>query len=247
MSNVLFLVLAGSLAGVLGTAGAITSLVSYPALLAVGLKAHSAAVANLVALVACWPGSAWASRDELAGTGRWLAWALPVAAVGAVLGSALLLATSSAVFSWIVPFLVATGSLALLADPARVARQRSGPQRPSRASLVPVWLISIYSGYFGSGSGVMLLALLLATFDARLPHANAAKNMLIGAGAVASATLFIVAGPVAWSATEPLAVGLLAGSLAGPRIARRLPEHFIRRGAAVLGLALAVDLLAQVL
>jgi uncharacterized membrane protein YfcA len=108
-------------------------------------------------------------------------------------------------------------------------------------------LISIYSGYFGSGSGVMLLALLLATFDARLPHANAAKNMLIGAGAVASATLFIVAGPVAWSATEPLAVGLLAGSLAGPRIARRLPEHFIRRGAAVLGLALAVDLLAQVL
>jgi hypothetical protein len=47
------LLLAGAMAGVLGAAGGITSLVSFPALLAVGVPTLSANVTNLVALVAC--------------------------------------------------------------------------------------------------------------------------------------------------------------------------------------------------
>src|SRR4051794_41659546 len=72
-----FLAAAGLVAGVVGTAGGITSLISYPALLAVGVPPLAADVANLVALVACWPGSALVSRRELAGAGRWLARGLP--------------------------------------------------------------------------------------------------------------------------------------------------------------------------
>src|SRR3569833_3500475 len=68
----LFLVAAGVLAGVVGTGGGITSLVSYPALLAVGLSPLHAAVADLVALVACWPGLVLCFCWVLAGCGRWL-------------------------------------------------------------------------------------------------------------------------------------------------------------------------------
>ena len=50
------LIAAGVLAGVVGTAGGITSLISYPALLWVGIPALPATVANTVAIVACWPG-----------------------------------------------------------------------------------------------------------------------------------------------------------------------------------------------
>ncbi|MEV0195186.1 sulfite exporter TauE/SafE family protein, partial [Nonomuraea sp. NPDC050691] len=67
--DVLLLAAAGLLAGLVGTAGGITSLISYPALLAAGLPALSANVANIVAAVACWPGAALASRPELAGQG----------------------------------------------------------------------------------------------------------------------------------------------------------------------------------
>lgn len=122
---------AGVLAGIVGTAGGITSLVSYPALLAMGVPALAANVANNVALVACWPGSALASRPELAGRGRWLRrWAW-VAAAGGMAGAALLLATPSRDFGRIVPFLVATGSLVLLAQPWISARL-SGAARDSR-------------------------------------------------------------------------------------------------------------------
>ena len=68
----LFLVGAGAAAGLVGTAGGITSLVSYPALLFAGVAPLQANVTNIVALVACWPGSAAASRPELVGRGAWL-------------------------------------------------------------------------------------------------------------------------------------------------------------------------------
>ena len=82
---------AGVLAGIVGTAGGITTLVSYPALLVVGVPALAANVANSVALVACWPGSALASRPELQGRASWLRrWAWISGAGGAV-GAVLLL------------------------------------------------------------------------------------------------------------------------------------------------------------
>ena len=108
------LVVAGALAGMIGTAGGIMSLISYPALLAVGIPALPANVANIVAGVACWPGSAVASRPELAGRASWLRrWSLAAAAGGGV-GAGLLLSTPDQAFNSLVPFLVAAGSLALL-------------------------------------------------------------------------------------------------------------------------------------
>jgi uncharacterized protein len=105
-----------------------------------------------------------------------------------------------------------------------------------------VAVVSVYSGYFGAGSGVMLLAVLLVFVDADLPRANAAKNMLVGAGSVAAAAVLVVAGSVAWSAVLPLAVGMLAGSTVGPRVTRRLPPAVTRWAVAAFGLALALQL-----
>ena len=61
----LFLVVAGVAAGAVATAGGIASLVSYPALLLVGVPALPANVVNIVAFAVCGPGSALTSRREL--------------------------------------------------------------------------------------------------------------------------------------------------------------------------------------
>ncbi len=235
---------AGVVAGVVGTAGAITSLVSYPALLAVGVPPLRANVANIVALVACWPGSALTSGPELVGSGRWLRRYLPLAAVGGAIGAALLRATPPGAFTRVVPFLIATGSLTLLAQP-RLAARRSRHPHPAHPDklLIPALLaISVYNGYFGAGSGVMLLAVLLIVIDDRLPAANALKNMLIGAATVASAVALIVFGKVEWAAVAPLAPGLFLGSMLGPHVARRLPAPVLRLTVAFIGLGFAVQL-----
>jgi uncharacterized membrane protein YfcA len=238
---------AGILAGVFGTAGGITSLIAYPALLLSGLPALPATVTGSVALVACWPGSALASRPELEDTGRWvLRWGT-VAAAGGATGAVLLVATPPGVFGRIVPFLVAVGALALLFQPQVTAwRSRRTQQSPraGRRAVLPtgVTAVSVYNGYFGAGSGVMLLALLLITVDPEITKANALKNMLIGAASIVAAALFAIAAPVDWAAAAPLAAGLFLGSTIGPQVARRLPATVLRWLVAVLGLAFAARL-----
>jgi uncharacterized membrane protein YfcA len=237
------LVLAGAAAGLIGSAGGITSLVSYPALLAVGLPALPANIANNVALVGCWPGSALASKPELDGKAPWLLRWTPVAAVGAATGSALLLLTPSSVFARVVPFLVAAGSLALLFEPRlRAWRQRHGGRHRKLALPAGLVALSLYNGYFGAGAGVMILTLMLVLVDDHLPTANALKNMLLGAAAVVSAAIFVLFGSVDWSAAVPLALGMVVGSRFGPLVARRLPAGLLRWLIVLLGMGLAVYL-----
>ena len=78
---------AGLVAGAVGAAGGVTSLVSYSALLGVGVPPLQANVCNRVAAVACWPGSASTSRRELAGTNRSLTGILALAGCAAAVGS----------------------------------------------------------------------------------------------------------------------------------------------------------------
>lgn len=234
---------AGVVAGLVGTAGGITSLISYPALLLVGLSPLDAAVTNIVALVVSLPGSAWASGPELRGQGPWIRrWAALALVAGAV-GALLLLSTPAGVFARVVPFLLVVAAGALLFQPRLSAwRERRGP--PSGGLLLPcgVFATCVYNGYFGAGAGVMTLALLLLTVDQRVTRANALKNVLVGAASVSSALALAFSGRVVWLAVAGLAPGTFVGSTLGPRVARRLPGHLLRVLAASAGLVLAVHL-----
>lgn len=231
---------AGTLAGAVGSAGGIASLVSYPALLAVGLGAKPANVADTVAFVASLPGSALGSRPELAGQWRQVIKLAPLAVAGSGGGAALLLLTPAGVFQRIVPFLVAFAAVALLAQPlasAWLAERRGGSA--SQAGLCAVW---IFDGYWGVGAGVLALAVLALAVEPDLGRANALKNVLLGVADIACSAVFIGCGPVRWSAVLPMAAGVLAGSRAGPSLARRIPPGILRLAVALAGLGLAVRL-----
>jgi uncharacterized protein len=238
---------AGVLAGIVGTAGGITSLVSYPALLLAGVPALQANVVNIIAIVACWPGAALASRPELAGRGAWLGrWSL-VAVLGGAAGAVLLLSTPPGLFSQVVPFLVAAGSLALLCQPR--LRSLGAPSSGSSWGrlLLPCALaaLSAYNGYFGAGSGVLLLTLMLVAVEPRIAQANALKNMLLGPSEITASVLIAILSPVDWAAVAPLAAGLFLGSTIGPWVARRTPAAVLRWLIALAGLGLAVHLLVD--
>lgn len=243
-AHLVVLLLAGVLAGAVGSAGGITSLISYPALLFVGIAALPATVTNSVALVACWPGSALSSRPELKGQGPWLRQWIPVVVAGGAVGAALLLSTPAHVFARVVPFLVASAALALLLQPQLSAWRRDHVIMGKGQFLFPLGLfaLSAYNGYFGAGAGVMVLALVLILVDQDFAKANALKNMLVGAASVVAAVAFIFFGPVRWTAVVPLAVGLFFGSTLGPLIARRIPGNWLRVLVALTGIGLAVRL-----
>jgi uncharacterized membrane protein YfcA len=238
-----FLAAAGVLAGTATSAGAIASLISYPALLFVGIPAVAANMTNAVAVLGTGLGSTLASGPELRGTGRQVQrWSLFMIA-GAVVGAGLLLSTPDDLFTWVVPFLVAAASTLLLAQP-RISAWRATRSGPGVAVLpVGLFAVGIYNGYFGAASGIMLLALLMVTVESQLARANALKNVLLGVSDVIAAAAFIAFGPVDWPSALALGAGFLIGGAIGPALARRAPAGALRLAIAFTGFALAAGLL----
>ena len=242
-----FLVLAGIAAGLTGSIAGLASLISYPALLAIGLPPVTANVSNTVALVLNSVGSVSASRPELTGQRRRL---LPLAAaalLGGTAGAVLLLLTPSGAFERIVPFLIAGASAAILVQrPPRELAEEGHREHPVPAD--PWWLalgtfaVSVYGGYFGAAAGVLMLAMYLLGTGETLPRGNAMKNLILGVANSVAAVGFVVFASIAWSAAVPLAMGLFTGGRLGPRVVRRAPQTALRRVIAVAGLGLAVHL-----
>ena len=168
--------------------------------------------------------------------------------VGAVAGALLLLVTPPGVFAWIVPFLVAGAGVLLLFQP-RITRWHSARDVPIATPLVVAAIlgVTIYDGYFGAGSGVLMIAVVLILIDHELPRANALKNVLLFIADLLPAVLFAVAGPVVWAAVVPLGLGALLGGTIGPRLMRRAPRDILRVAIAILALALGAWLLVQTL
>jgi uncharacterized membrane protein YfcA len=242
--ELLLLVLAGLGGGLAGSIAGLASLVSYPALLAVGLGPVTANVTNTVALVFSSLGSTLGSRTELRGQAPRVRSLAIAAVLGGCAGAGLLLLTPSHTFERIAPWLIGAASLAiLLRQRIRPAADEGEHTVAARPALVGgVFVIGIYGGYFGAAAGVMLLALMLAATGETLARSNALKNVVLGIANAAAAVGFSVLGPVHWTAVAPLAAGLFAGGRLGPIVVRHANAGLLRALIGLAGLALAVKL-----
>jgi len=127
----LALVAAGVAAGVISTVVGLASVVSYPALLAIGLPPLAANMTNTVSLLFTGVGAAVGSRPELTGQVTRVRRLGTIAALGGGAGAALLLVTPSQTFVRLAPILIGAASLALLPPSRqdRAARRGAGVDR----------------------------------------------------------------------------------------------------------------------
>ncbi len=240
----------GVLAGIVSTVASLASVVSYPALLALGLPPVSANVTNTVALMFTAVGAAGGSRPELAGQGRQVLRLSVLTAAGGGAGAALLLLTPARGFEYAAPALIAIGSLALLRRPVpsgpepvpsdSVSERRGGST--GWLSRLGVFGVAVYIGYFGAAGGILMLAVLTRKFAQSLARTNALKNVISGLANAVAGIAFAIFGPVRWAAALPLAVGFLMGGWIGPALVRRLPARGLRIFVGVCGLAVAIRL-----
>ena len=211
------------------------SLITFPALLAVGLPPILANASNTVAMT---PGNLMAGLADLERRPRWdpSLLALLLGCVGgSVAGALLLLVTPEKAFTAVVPLLIGFATV-LFAQSGRIRRWilsrpggSAGDHAMSRASgalwFVPV---AIYGGYFGAGMSVMLLALLSVSRSDDLRATNVLKNLLSALTGVVAVIVFLVQGMVAWPFTLAMMAGALVGGFLGGRLVRVLPAEAVR-------------------
>ena len=133
----LALVAAGVAGGLVSTVVGLASVVSYPALLAVGLPPLSANMTNTVSLLFTGVGAAVGSRPELTGQAARVRRLGLITALGGGVGAALLLITPAQTFVRVAPVLIGAASLVLLAQPRRGRESRRHDGAPGRPGGTP--------------------------------------------------------------------------------------------------------------
>ncbi|MGA9871849.1 MAG: sulfite exporter TauE/SafE family protein [Rhodococcus sp. (in: high G+C Gram-positive bacteria)] len=237
------LVVAGFFAGLVGFVTGLASLVSYPALLAVGLSPVSANVTNTVAMVAVGVGATTKASAAVAEEGTKLIRLGVISALGGLTGAILLITAPEGSFEAVVPYLVAFAAIALLLQP-RIRKLSGGTEFPT---LYPISLffVAVYGGYFGAGAGVIFLALALICTSDSIWRASILKSVFLGIANVVAAVLFAFSGDVDWLAALALSIGAFAGGYCGPPVVKVIPPTVLRIAVGILGLGLAAWLLLK--
>ena len=252
---VVLIFLAAAIGGAVNSIAGGGTLLTFPAIVWLGVPPL---VANATSTVALWPGalgSMWAYRDELTDARRWLAWFTIPSLAGGAFGAWLLLHTSSDRFDSIVPFLVLGATVLFVAQrpltrwlsptTAEFAEPEPSLPRPSWKLFAAQFAVGVYGGYFGAGIGVLMLATLGAMGLTNIHRMNGLKNWgamcMNGVAAVA----FVVSGLVNWPVAIAMAAGGLAGGYTGARLALRAGQLWVRRAIVLIGLLAFVWLLLE--
>lgn len=212
------------------------SLITFPALVGVGLPPVVASLTNTVALCPGYLGATLTQRSLLAGQRARMWRVLPAGALGGVAGALLLLYTDERVFDVVVPFLILF-AVVLLALQDRIRRwleARGGAEHAAAWAAVPVGLGAIYGGYFGAGLGVIVLASLAVAYADSLTRINALKQSVSLVVNVAAAIVFLFSRQVDWAICGVMLIASLGGGALGGAIASRV-KPAVLRGIVVIG------------
>lgn len=241
LTHAVILFLSAFVAGVINSIAGGGTLITFPALIWLGLDPK---VANATSTVALWPGlfgGLYGYRKQLENSSQFLLRLGITSVIGGAIGAWLLIWTPSPTFARLVPFLILFATLLFMIQGSITRRLRLQPINDDPrmswwlGAIIFQFFSSIYGGYFGAGNGILMLAAmgLLGLHD--LNRANGIKNFLgicINSIAVIS---FAFTGLVVWSDSLVMAGAALLGGYFGARMAVKVGQVWIRRGIVVIG------------
>lgn len=236
MADLILILVAGFLGGLLNAIAGGGTFITFPALVFTGVPPIAANATSTVAAMPGYLSAAIGFRKDIAELDRKLLLRLTFwSMAGGAIGSGLLLISSNAAFSVLVPFLLLGATLVFLRG-AQIrewaARQRGAVTAFGATSMIPV---AIYGGYFNGGLGIVLLALFSMWGMTNLHAMNGLKCWLSFALSVVSLVIFAGGGKIVWIPAIVMGIGTILGGLAGAPVARRIPMPFLRKLIAAVG------------
>ena len=250
MSDLVWIATAALGAGFVNALAGGGTLITFPALIAIGVDPISSNVTNTVALCPGYFGATLGQSNDLATQRTRMYTLMPAGIIGGLAGALLLLNTTERAFRIAVPFLILLASLLLAFQDRIRARLNNRDSKTSQKSsehwtFLLVTAAAIYGGYFGAGLSVILLAVLGLTLNDSLIRLNALKQFLALTTNVAAAVCFLFSHHVAWSYAIVIAIGAFIGGLIGGRVSGTIQPSVLRWIVVLIGFAVAAVYFAK--
>ena len=243
--------IAAFFAGAINSVAGGGTLLTFPALVWVGLPSTIANATSTVALVPGSLGGVWGYRHDLPGMPK-STYALIVPGVlGGIAGAILLVLTPTEVFDRLIPLLILFATvLFMLQEPVqRMIKTTGKAHAGSKAWLIGAmlfqFLVSVYGGYFGAGMGILMLAAFGIMGFTDIHQMNGLKNFLALCINGVAAAYFIWYQMVWWPYALVMAVGATAGAVWGAGMARRLGPKAVRKIVIGVGFTMAASMLLR--
>lgn len=239
--------------GVNALAGGGTA-ISFPGFVWAGLPATVANATNAFALIPGSLGGAYTFREELKPQLRRLATFLIPAILGSLAGATVLATSNGDTFKKIVPFLVLMATIVFaFSKPINAWARTLGKNNTTPSGeisrsgygigVLVQFCIAFYGGYFGAGMGILMLSLMGIIGMTDLRKMNALKNVLAAAINTTAVIRFFAANSINVAYGLVGAVGALAGGYLMGRMAKRIPQPYVRGFVIVFGCVATVWLL----
>jgi uncharacterized protein len=228
-------------AGTVDAIGGGGGLLSVPALLAVGLPPQLALGTNKGQSV--FGSLAALGNFARAGLVSWkrVRWTAPLAFAGALCGATAVLGLRPEVLRPLVlGLLVLAASFLVLARPVEGTRAVTS-RTQALAGLLALG-VGFYDGFFGPGTGTLLVVGFAALLALPLRRASAEAKAVNAASNLAAMLLFAARGAVLWQVALPMAVGQLFGGWLGAHLAIRGGDRVVRLVVLAVVLALVAKL-----
>jgi len=168
---------------------------------------------------------------------------LVASVAGSIVGAILLLRTSNASFSALIPILLFVATTLFILGP----RLTKATQHMTAALTVesPLGIalqfaIAIYGGFFGAAMGILMLALLGVLGMHDLRRANAFKVLLSTVINGVAVVPFVIARAITWDAAIAMSVGAVAGGFLGANLVKRLPSAVVRNFVIVVAVTMTL-------
>lgn len=180
---------------------------------------------------------------------------MPLVFAGSIIGAFLLFAVPSKWFAELVPLCIALAGIILLFPhhPKQSTGTMAGNSKlfgKSRIgqflSIIGIFIVGIYSGFFNAGAGVLMLTL-LTVINRQKSFAvnNALKNVAMTVTNTTSWIVFALETTIYWNYVIPLMIGNVIGGYLGPIIVRHLPGRLMQIIVGIGSLILAVSLVIR--
>lgn len=222
------------------------TLISFPALTALGIPPVAANITNTIALCPGYFGGALAQSNDLKNQRIILVTLIPAGIIGGLAGGLILLTTGEKVFDELIPYLILFASVLLaLQSPIRNwLIKRSGKHSKGLSTkvwvVIPAALAAVYGGYFGAGLSVIILAILGLVLDDSLTRLNAVKQVLSLSVNISAAIYFMFSDQVVWTVAVLMSIGALIGGALGGRIAGKIKPDTLRIFVVIIGVAVSI-------